>query len=79
MRRLRRPCYSGAVGRPDERQLGHLLRSHVVEDLDGAEVGAGALRQAATTINFNNVIIVGPRLHHDPRFLPSKWLISVLV
>ena len=65
--------------RPDERQLGHLLGPHIVEDLNGAEVGTGAFRQAAATIDFDNVIVMVPGFHHNPRLFPSKWLIPVLV
>ena len=37
-----------------------MLWPSVVEDLDGAEVDAGSFRQTATSINFHNIVIMGP-------------------
>ena len=60
-------------------QLRHLLRSSVVEDLDGAEVNAGTFRQTTAPINFHNIVIMGPRLHDNPRTVPLKGPNPVLV
>ena len=47
-------------GRPNERQFGHLLGPHIVVDLNGAEVGAGSFRQAAASIDLDNLIVMFP-------------------
>ena len=42
-------------------------------------MGAGSFRQSAASIDLDNVIVMVPQFHHNPRLLPSKWLIPVLV
>ena len=71
--RLRRGrVWRGGVWRlSTERQLQHLLRLDVVENLDRAKVSARAFRQATTSIHFNNIVIMNSRLHNSPRFVLS--------
>ena len=61
------------------RQLWHLLRTRVVEDLDGAEVNASTFRQTAAPINLYNIVVVGPRLHDNPCTVPLEGPNPVLV
>ena len=55
------------------------MRTRGVEDLHGAEVSASTFRETATTVDFHNIVIVGPRLHDYPCTVPFEGSNPVLV